>query len=171
MARLKAVGELSSFLKGCVWSPDGLCVLTATDDEQLLLFNTPHSVFVPPQVAQQASVESPSTEPTGAVEARVASCEIPRDSTVTVGGDHAGTGLTATSTDSATAAAGSASTDRTQLEGLRPVLTVQEGEMVYDYCWFPGMNSYDPTTCCFLSTTRDHPLHLWDAFTGALRCG
>lgn len=24
----------------------------------------------------------------------------------------------------------------------------------------------DPTTCVFVSTTRDHPIHLWDAISG-----
>ncbi|EFJ29112.1 hypothetical protein SELMODRAFT_33764, partial [Selaginella moellendorffii] len=35
-------------------------------------------------------------------------------------------------------------------------LTVSEGETVYDFCWYPHM-------IC-------HPVHLWDAATGNLRC-
>ncbi|CAM9122918.1 unnamed protein product, partial [Discosporangium mesarthrocarpum] len=31
------------------------------------------------------------------------------------------------------------------------------------------MTSADPATCVYVSTSRDHPLHMWDAFTGALR--
>ena len=31
------------------------------------------------------------------------------------------------------------------------------------------MDSREPASCCFLSTSRDHPLHLFDAFTGRLR--
>ena len=27
------------------------------------------------------------------------------------------------------------------------VITVCEGELVYDYCWFPLMSSYSPDTC------------------------
>jgi len=53
---------------------------------------------------------------------------------------------------------------------LSPALSFAEGEMQYDYCWFPLMNSADPTSCVIASTTRDHPVHLWDAFTGELRC-
>ncbi|XP_077254008.1 transducin/WD40 repeat-like superfamily protein [Tasmannia lanceolata] len=49
-------------------------------------------------------------------------------------------------------------------------LLVSEGESVYDYCWYPYMHSSDPTTCVFASTTRDHPIHLWDAIAGQLRC-
>eukprot|EP00051_Salpingoeca_urceolata_P021358 m.333964 g.333964 ORF g.333964 m.333964 type:complete len:436 (-) comp19782_c0_seq6:29-1336(-) len=46
---------------------------------------------------------------------------------------------------------------------------IVEGETVYDYAWYPLMNSSDPVTCCVASTSRDHPIHLWDAFTGDLR--
>lgn len=48
-------------------------------------------------------------------------------------------------------------------------LVVKEAEMVYDYCWYPYMSTLDPTTCVFASTTRDHPIHLWDAVSGELR--
>jgi len=41
---------------------------------------------------------------------------------------------------------------------------------VYDYCWYPQMSSNNPSLCCFASTSRDHPVHLWDAFTGQIRC-
>ncbi|XP_011866183.1 PREDICTED: telomerase Cajal body protein 1-like isoform X2 [Vollenhovia emeryi] len=48
-------------------------------------------------------------------------------------------------------------------------LMVKEGGLVYDTCWYPFMNSWDPATCCFLSTSRESPVHMWDAFTGELR--
>ncbi|XP_074272139.1 uncharacterized protein LOC141596039 [Silene latifolia] len=47
---------------------------------------------------------------------------------------------------------------------------VNEGESVYDYCWYPYMSSSDLTSCVFATTTRDHPIHLWDSTTGELRC-
>lgn len=31
------------------------------------------------------------------------------------------------------------------------------------------MSSSEPATSVFVSTSRDHPLHMWDAFTGNLR--
>lgn len=31
------------------------------------------------------------------------------------------------------------------------------------------MSSTEPATSVFVSTSRDHPLHMWDAFTGTLR--
>lgn len=34
---------------------------------------------------------------------------------------------------------------------------------------YPHMSSAEPSTCVYVSTSRDHPLHLWDAFTGNLR--
>ncbi|KAL5730612.1 hypothetical protein ACHQM5_003413 [Ranunculus cassubicifolius] len=48
-------------------------------------------------------------------------------------------------------------------------LVVDEGESVYDYCWYPYMSASDPTTCVFATTTRDHPIHLWDGISGQLR--
>ncbi|XP_046616684.1 telomerase Cajal body protein 1 isoform X2 [Neodiprion virginianus] len=55
------------------------------------------------------------------------------------------------------------------LHPLKAALTVKEGGVVYDSCWFPMMNSWDPSSCCFASTTKESPVHLWDAFTGELR--
>jgi hypothetical protein len=52
---------------------------------------------------------------------------------------------------------------------MSSVITVREGETIYDMAWLPGMNSADPATCCFFSTSRDHPVHVWDAFTGVSR--
>lgn len=49
-------------------------------------------------------------------------------------------------------------------------LVVSEGESVYDFCWYPYMSASDPVTCVFATTTRDHPIHLWDASSGLLRC-
>ena len=28
-----------------------------------------------------------------------------------------------------------------------PALTVPQGEAVYDFCWYPKMNSWEPETC------------------------
>ncbi|KAG5311415.1 WAP53 protein, partial [Pseudoatta argentina] len=48
-------------------------------------------------------------------------------------------------------------------------LTIKEGGLIYNTCWYPYMSSWEPATCCFLSTSRESPVHLWDAFTGELR--
>ncbi|XP_062994175.1 telomerase Cajal body protein 1 [Elgaria multicarinata webbii] len=52
---------------------------------------------------------------------------------------------------------------------MSPVLRMAEGDTVYDYCWFPLMNSSDPQTCFIASSSRDNPIHIWDAFCGDLR--
>mmetsp|Transcript_1794 Transcript_1794/g.5233 ORF Transcript_1794/g.5233 Transcript_1794/m.5233 type:complete len:413 (-) Transcript_1794:499-1737(-) len=49
-------------------------------------------------------------------------------------------------------------------------LRIPAGELIYDYTWYPGFNTSQPQTCCFLSSTRAHPLHLWDACCAELRC-
>ncbi|KAF9148868.1 Telomerase Cajal body protein 1 [Linnemannia schmuckeri] len=61
-------------------------------------------------------------------------------------------------------------TDEPKDTQLSPGVLIREGEVIYDMCWYPGMTSADPATCCVLSSSRDHPVHLWDAFTGELRC-
>lgn len=51
-----------------------------------------------------------------------------------------------------------------------PVLRMKEAELIYDYCWYPKMSSNDPDTCLFASSSTDNPIHVWDAFTGQIRC-
>jgi WD40 repeat protein len=40
---------------------------------------------------------------------------------------------------------------------------------MYDYAWAPFMRSDEPASCVFAATSRDHPVHLWDAYNGTLR--
>ncbi len=49
---------------------------------------------------------------------------------------------------------------------LRPALRIQEGELLYDFCWFPGMSAAEPASCCLATTGRAQPVHLWDAVSG-----
>ncbi|XP_047966871.1 telomerase Cajal body protein 1 isoform X2 [Salvia hispanica] len=51
-----------------------------------------------------------------------------------------------------------------------PNVVVSEGESAYDYCWYPYMSASNPDLCVFATSTRDHPIHLWDANSGQLRC-
>lgn len=69
------------FLKGCKWSPDGLCLLTNSEDNTLRLFDVPENLIY-----------------------------------------------------------GS-------FNNLDPVLQMKEGGTIFDYVWYPKMNSYDPVTC------------------------
>ncbi|KAM4714799.1 telomerase Cajal body protein 1 [Anableps anableps] len=52
---------------------------------------------------------------------------------------------------------------------MSPVLRMAEGDTVYDYCWFPKMNSLEPDTCFLASSSRDNPVHVWDAFYGKVQ--
>ncbi|CEG36745.1 Guanine nucleotide-binding protein [Plasmopara halstedii] len=49
------------------------------------------------------------------------------------------------------------------------LLQCKEGNAIYDFEWYPFMSSADPNSCIFVSTSRDQPVHLWDAYTGELR--
>ncbi|KAJ1657634.1 hypothetical protein IWQ61_002999 [Dispira simplex] len=53
--------------------------------------------------------------------------------------------------------------------GWEPFLCLRESEGIVDCQWYPLANGYDPSTWCVLTATRDHPLHLWDIYTGQLR--
>nr|XP_046235848.1 telomerase Cajal body protein 1 [Scatophagus argus]XP_046235850.1 telomerase Cajal body protein 1 [Scatophagus argus]XP_046235851.1 telomerase Cajal body protein 1 [Scatophagus argus] len=55
------------------------------------------------------------------------------------------------------------------LPEMNPVLRMAEGDTIYDYCWYPKMNSMDPDTCFLASSSRDNPVHVWDAFYGEVR--
>ncbi|XP_071543489.1 telomerase Cajal body protein 1 [Panulirus ornatus] len=52
----------------------------------------------------------------------------------------------------------------------KAAVTIHERELIYDYAWYPFMHSDDHRTCCFAVTCRDHPVHLWDSWTGQLIC-
>ena len=56
-----------------------------------------------------------------------------------------------------------------QKQSSTSLLQAEEGGTVYDYEWYPFMSSADPTSCIFVSTSQDQPVHLWDAYTGELR--
>ncbi|KAK5575727.1 hypothetical protein RB653_006861 [Dictyostelium firmibasis] len=52
----------------------------------------------------------------------------------------------------------------------KAVIEIKEFESIYDYCWYPLMNSNNPATCCFLTSSKEYPITLWDAFNGNKRC-
>ncbi|XP_051632703.1 telomerase Cajal body protein 1, partial [Manacus candei] len=55
------------------------------------------------------------------------------------------------------------------LPDLVPALRVPEGDTIYDFSWYPLMDSTHPPSCLLVSSSRDNPVHLWDAFDGTLR--
>eukprot|EP00750_Incisomonas_marina_P013232 INCI17262.4.p1 GENE.INCI17262.4~~INCI17262.4.p1 ORF type:complete len:550 (+),score=72.05 INCI17262.4:358-2007(+) len=116
----------SNFLRGLKFSPDGLCILTNSEDTTLRVFD----LFA----AQPVETEAAS-----------------HDASPSDGNQNA----------SQTARKGAAPWD--------PVLEMHEGGMVYDFDWYPFMDSQHPATCAFISTSRGHTIHMWDAYTGDLR--
>uniref|UniRef100_A0A182NWI3 WD repeat-containing protein 79 n=1 Tax=Anopheles dirus TaxID=7168 RepID=A0A182NWI3_9DIPT len=60
--------------------------------------------------------------------------------------------------------------DARPVDLLTSAVHVPEGGLVYDYAWYPAMNSTRPETCCWAASRQHEPIQLWDAFTGALRC-
>lgn len=76
------------FLKGCLWSPDGTCILTTVNCEGMHIIELPQDLY--------------ATE--------------------------------------------SVSSDR-PLDILQSAVHIKEGGIVYDYCWYPFMNSNDPASC------------------------
>jgi WD40 repeat protein len=50
-----------------------------------------------------------------------------------------------------------------------PTVDIPFAENIYDFEFYPLMNSMDPATCCFLVSCRDHPLRLFDATSGLVR--
>ncbi|CAB3247177.1 unnamed protein product [Arctia plantaginis] len=64
---------------------------------------------------------------------------------------------------------GSVTPDR-MIDVLDSIIHVKEAGLIYDFCWYPGMNSSLPETCCWLTTRQNAPVQMWDAFNGSLRC-
>lgn len=52
---------------------------------------------------------------------------------------------------------------------LKEAVTVREGENIYDYQWYPLMQSSNPATCVLATTSQYQPIHLHDAFDGHIR--
>ncbi len=49
-------------------------------------------------------------------------------------------------------------------DSLQVALQISEGELVYDYCWYPQMLASDPASCCLASSCRVGgcgPLLVW----------
>lgn len=76
------------FLKGCLWSPDGTCILTVANGNGMHVFELPGDLY---------TVDS-------------------------IGEDR-------------------------PLDILQSAVHIKEGGSVYDYCWYPFMNSSNPTSC------------------------
>lgn len=100
-----------NYLRGCVWSPDGTCILAPVHRDGMHVLELPTELYT----VDRVSASRP-------------------------------------------------------LDVLTSAVHVPENGMVYDYCWYPFMNSGAPETCCWLSSQQHGPIQMWDAFDGKLRC-
>lgn len=145
----------SNFVKGVKWSSDGACLLTASDDSILRVFDVP-------QDAMQASTSDP--QPADALPGAAPSPTAGAPNSEQARGNPQSSAADP-SLDKEVNMDGAAAGD-----GMRPAVIVDVGETIYDFSWYPQMSVADPVSCCFASTTRAHPIHVWDAVTGDLRC-
>ena len=134
IARSSDINGKGNYTFGCACSPDGLCVLTSTSaDNSLRLYNTPHSAIYQDKVEEYKS-----------------HC------------DSSGGAIAERGQPSEDAVIGIANGNHEVCEhgDLKPILSwesslvAKEGDSIRGYAWYPLMNSYDPSTCIFLCTSR-----------------
>ena len=148
VAHSSDIAGADNFPQGCSFSPDGLCVLTATArDNRLRLYNTPPLSLLPlPPPPPEEGNEQPPRSP------RTAEKE----------------GQPLIATKDCTASTGDSSSN-SSLACWKAALHHQTGDTIRSYSWYPHMNSSDPSTCALLCASRDQPIHLIDAYTSAIR--
>lgn len=160
----------SNFLRGAKWSPDGACLLTASDDNCLRIYDTPLEAFqLAPQLAEraaEAAADAAAAAATGQQALEPAGQRVPAQPPSTAQQQQQHGGLP----PALPAAAAAAAAARRSGDSLAPALRIQEGELLYDFCWYPCMSAAEPASCVLATTGRAQPVHLWDAITGELRC-
>lgn len=151
-----------NFPKGCAFSPDGLCVLTATaHDNRLRLYNTPPLPSDSQEVGDSEGEESAraGSAAAGGNEKEGGSGEA---SCADDGPSGLGEKSTAASPPSSSLAPWSAALSTCPSGGTC--------DAVRSYAWYPLMNSSVPSTCTFLAAVRGAgPIHLVDAYDGTIR--
>ncbi|EFN60077.1 hypothetical protein CHLNCDRAFT_133375 [Chlorella variabilis] len=144
----------SNFLRGVKWSPDGACLLTASDDNCLRVYDTPLEAF------HQAGYGGEDAAGSAAA----------ADGMDAANGTPAAVAHQPAGQRTPAQPPGAQQQQQQQGDSLSPALRLQCGELLYDYCWFSGMTAADPASCCLATTGRAQPVHLWDALSGELRC-
>ena len=141
-----------NFLKSCVWSPDGVSLLTcAAEDDVFRIYDVP--VALDALLAAAASDDA-----TGRA-----------DGDEGGGGDGDGDGGGGGDGDGASFDGGgdgdgaSFASFGLPADALWPALRVAARESVYDYEWYPRATASAPETFLFASTSRASPVHLRDA--------
>ncbi|KJE93918.1 WD repeat-containing protein 79 [Capsaspora owczarzaki ATCC 30864] len=155
-ARHAATRPSLDYFQGCKWAPDGSCLLVGASDHTLRLFALPYYAIADQQ-APEPDTDQPKSEHAQTLSNSTASNNHNASSS-----NHEQLGMT--SKDSLEELVPTAG------EWL-PFLQTTRGESIYDFAWYPQMNSsVDPATACFATTARAHPVHLVDAYTGETRC-
>lgn len=109
----KSTYDKQQYTRGCLWSPDGTCILTAVNLDGMHIFELPSTLY-----------------------------ELNNDDSIT---------------------------NERPFDVLESVIHVKEGGTVYDFCWYPLMDSNYPETCFWIATRQHEPIHIWDAYNGTLR--
>lgn len=120
---------------GVKWSPDGACLLTASDD----CWCVPHTAA--PLVQDSFCNKRKYLQQW---QRRLRVFDLPTDALERPSLANAPGATSSTS----------GSDDRDVADSVAPALRIFEGETVYDYAWYPGMLASDPTSCVFASTSR-----------------
>ena len=151
---LKVGGDDENFFKGVRFSPDGTCFITNSEDRIIRLYETPVDIGEPPSSPRSSSSSSTS------------SSSSPASSPTSGSAPGSASGSASSSSASSSSSSSSSSPWAPAPAQVAPVLTMQEGELVYDMAWNPAMNAADPASCRIITTSRDTPIHMWDAYTG-----
>ncbi|RPB14571.1 WD40 repeat-like protein [Morchella conica CCBAS932] len=98
-------GRESNLFRSAQWSPDGTCILTSSEDNELRTWIVPADLLEPSESPKQ----------------------------------------------------------------LEPFSSIRTAEPVYAAAIYPYMQLSTPSTCCFIASSRDHPIQLYDMLTPTTR--
>lgn len=130
--------------QGVQFSPDGLCVLTSAGNK-LRLYNTP----------PHKPVDTETNNNKNKNKNKECSTNENENKNNTEKMEHPKYDI---------------ETDQRQpIHEWNAILEAKGGDTVRSYDWYPHMASSNPSTCCFVATSRDQPVHLYDAYTGSIR--
>jgi len=130
-----------NFPQGCSFSPDGLCIATATAaDATLRLYN----------IVQESGKENDAEGGNGDDENDDENDNKQKEQQGGGGSEQL-------------------SPKKQPIAWKTALASAAVGEVIRCYDWYPPMQSSQPATCCLAATGRDQPVHLIDAYTGGVR--
>lgn len=101
--------EFQNYFKGCLFSPDGCCILAPVNGDGIHVFELPQDLYGQEEVSETREITK-----------------------------------------------------------MKSVIYVRTACNIYDFCWYPYMNSQAPETCFWISTSQNEAIKLYDAFNGNL---